>query len=528
MESSLHRFLEAAKYAISRKNEKPEEDTIAVSETVSVAASAYETLRNTLEYDEEHVLRRNAIRRICKRRLGEQKTESLAQDMLRELIWARYLPNKRVPERMVKEVKVIFDKYDMLFRFAPREGRPSQEVYEWLLDVLATEIEYHLEPPVVDEAFAAFAYQEVKKRLLWVTPLVDEADRDLQVFAAVYRAILRSDQGAMRYRLLTLYYPSWNSAVPDGELVTEVASELGTVIGTIERQLTHPAADILFRLVRRHAIVFDVLRDIVVDNPLAVAQAIEVSDTQRLTSALRKAVEARNSAFSRRLRRSVARAVLFLFCTKMIMALVIELPFELLFLKVTDYRPLLANIIFHPLLLGFLGLTTAAPKEANTEKILEEALSLVGAGEDDAFKILIKQKRPWSGGFLGFLFRAIYGAAFLCTGAVLIFVLTLLHFNSISIFFFLFFLSLVMFFGIKIRLTRRDLLVIDSGGGIIGSLLDVLFLPIIRMGRWMALRAPKVNIFLFFFDFIVEAPFKGAIRLFEAWLAFLREKKEEI
>jgi len=175
-----------------------------------------------------------------------------------------------------------------------------------------------------------------------------------------------------------------------------------------------------------------------------------------------------------------------------------------------------------------LGLTTTTPKQNNTDKIIEEALSLVDIDHEGAFKILIKKKGSLSGGFLDILFKTLYGAAFLTTITLLIFALRAIHFNVISIAFFLFFLSLVLFFGIQLRLSRRDLLVVESSGGIIGSIFDVLFLPIIRVGRWMAMRAPKVNVFLFFFDFIVEAPFKGAIRLVEGWLAFLREKKEEI
>jgi hypothetical protein len=50
----------------------------------------------------------------------------------------------------------------------------------------------------------------------------------------------------------------------------------------------------------------------------------------------------------------------------------------------------------------------------------------------------------------------------------------------------------------------------------------------IRAGRWISIRAPRVNIFLFFFDFIIEAPFKALVELIENWLAFLREKREEI
>jgi len=101
-------------------------------------------------------------------------------------------------------------------------------------------------------------------------------------------------------------------------------------------------------------------------------------------------------------------------------------------------------------------------------------------------------------------------------------------FNSLSITFFVFFLSLVAYFGIRIRNTRRDLLLIENHRGFFLILGDILFLPMIRAGRWISIRAPRVNIFLFFFDFIIEAPFKALVELIENWLAFLREKREEI
>jgi hypothetical protein len=89
-------------------------------------------------------------------------------------------------------------------------------------------------------------------------------------------------------------------------------------------------------------------------------------------------------------------------------------------------------------------------------------------------------------------------------------------------------LSLVTFFGFKIRGSRRELVMVEGSGGLSSAVFDIFFLPIVRAGRWISLRAPRINILLFFFDFIIEAPFKAAIKLVEGWLAFLREKKEEI
>jgi hypothetical protein len=290
--------------------------------------------------------------------------------------------------------------------------------------------------------------------------------------------------------------------------------------------MAHPGQDALYMLVRRHAIVFHVIRDVAEGDPRRFREMVEARDAHGLDGKLASAAGARYGRFRRRLRNSVVRAVLFLFLTKMFLALIIEAPYERLVLKTDDIRPLIVNILFHPLLLGTIGLSARIPESANTDAAIREAHAFLGMGEDVGFTF--KMRRPWSRGALGAAFNAAYALTFLFTIGAIAFVLRAFHFNGMSIAFFIFFLSLVTFFGLKIRNSRRELMVVDSRVGIVGTLSDVLFLPMIRAGRWVALRAPRVNVFLFFFDFIVEAPFKAAINLIEGWLAFLREKKEEI
>jgi hypothetical protein len=141
---------------------------------------------------------------------------------------------------------------------------------------------------------------------------------------------------------------------------------------------------------------------------------------------------------------------------------------------------------------------------------------------------VFKRRRPWERGALYWIFNGLYVLVLFVTLGLIIGVLRSFNFNVLSIFFFLFFLSLVAYFGLRIRNTKRELVVLESTRGFFGTLVDVLTLPIVRAGRWVALRAPRVNIFLFFFDFIIEAPFKAAIGIVESWLGFLREKREEI
>ncbi|MBM5789672.1 hypothetical protein FJZ23_01090 [Candidatus Parcubacteria bacterium] len=526
MTSTLQHLIHTIQQIRDEPETRSEEDVIKVSDTVAVAASAYEVVRNTLEYDDEHLLRRNAIRRILKRRLGETDTNTVAEKLLRELIWAKYLPNKRIENTQTGVVGTILEKYKAMFTALEEDTRDGQEHYDWLLDVLSTEIEYQVAPPCVDESLASFAYQTLKERVRFETNHIREEDRDLQLYIAVHRAILKSNRATLRYRLLTLYYPAWRTAGAQDAVVQEVSSQLKKVVASVDGQIEHTSADAVYRFVRRHAIVFSLIADIAQDNPDAFALAVSSRNTAKIDSAITAAAKERYGVFRARLTRTVVRAAFFLLLTKSILAVLVEYPYEVFVLQTTDYLPLAVNILFPPLLLAVVGLSVRIPKQRNTQKILEETHAFLGTGDDMAF--LFKQKRPWSTGPLSVLFNLFYIAVFV---ALVVFIggfLRSFGFNSLSIFFFLFFLSLVAYFGLRIRNTRREYLVIDTAAGFFGLFGDMVFLPIVRAGRWIALRAPKVNIFLFFFDFIVEAPFKATIGVMESWVAFLREKREEI
>jgi hypothetical protein len=527
MDKTLEHLLSTIIQSRREQEEKyKEEDVIKVSDTVSVAASVYETVRNTLEYDDEHLLRRNAIRRILKRRIGEGSHLELATRLLQELIWARYLPNGKIHASMIEKVAIVLEKYAFLFETLAPETQEGQKTYSWLLDVVSVEIEYVLGPPCVDEALASYAYQEIKKRVEWQSKMIREEDRDLQLYIALHRAVLKSNRPTLRYRVLTLYYPLWRKAVVGDNVVKEIAMNLSKVVDSVESQINHPLQDTVYRFVRRHAVVFHLLSDIAKDNPEACTKAIATGDTSAIDVAISKAAQARYFRFRTRLKRTVVRAAFFLLLTKSILAILVEYPYELLVLHTTDYLPLTVNILFPPFLLALIGVTVKVPQKDNTDKILSELHALLGVGND--FGLVFKRRKPWDKGAMWWIFNGLYTATLVITIGLIVCVLNNFNFNAFSIFFFIFFLSLVAYFGLRIRNSRRELLVADLSVGMLGTLADIIVLPIVRAGRWVALRAPKINVFLFFFDFIVEAPFKAAIGIVESWLAFLKEKREEV
>ena len=59
-------------------------------------------------------------------------------------------------------------------------------------------------------------------------------------------------------------------------------------------------------------------------------------------------------------------------------------------------------------------------------------------------------------------------------------------------------------------------------------IVDFFSLPILRAGQWLSRSISRINIFIFLFDFIIEAPFKIFLNVMEEWFAYMKEKREEL
>jgi hypothetical protein len=500
------------------------EEVIEVSAPASTAASFYEKVRTVVDYQEEHLLRRNAILRILKRFLGsDMPLEQMGKNLLRELIWAKYLPNREIPEDFVGTLNPIINKYEPLLRQIDTIGSGKDVIFSWVLDVMSTEIEYALTPPVADEALVSYMYEEMRGRINWDTRLViKDEDRDLRTYIAIHKILLKSNLATLRFRLMTLYYPDWPGPSTKAR-IKDIADNLETVITTIDAQIQNPVTIKLAILLRRKAGLFRVMHDIVEHHPDDLPAILY--DPEKFDREAAKALKKRTRNFRTRIRRTVLRAIAFLFLTKMLLALMIEVPYDLLVFEEIAALPLVVNILFPPLLLAFIGMTIGIPEKQNTSDYTSAMRALLVGADHDLVNTRVKRETfgTWSR-----IFNAFYGAMFLFIYGLIAIALGLLSFHWLSVTLFLLFLSLVMFFGIRIRVSTKDIVLSTARAGIVGSLFDFFTIPIVRAGRWFSLKFSKINVFIYFFDFIIESPLKVAIRFLEGWMAFVSEKKEEL
>jgi len=99
-------------FQASAQLKNPSDQGVTVSRTVSAAAVLYEAARNAVEFRAEHLIRRAAIERILRRRLIIKSTGSgIAEALIKELLWARYLENGHIPILKIDEIQETIDKY---------------------------------------------------------------------------------------------------------------------------------------------------------------------------------------------------------------------------------------------------------------------------------------------------------------------------------------------------------------------------------------------------------------------------------
>jgi hypothetical protein len=500
---------------------------IQVSTLTSKVAFLYEKIRNTIDYKAEHLLRKNAIKRILRRRLTlGSNAKKAAAPLVYELIQARYLQNNAIPENKINQVSNVIHKYILLvndiFSKGKIEKNEKRNLMDWLLSLAACEIEDLFSTFFKQEAMVRFMYQIMKKSIVW-SEEVPKEDRDIQIYIAVHRCLLKSDREIISFRLFNLYYPGWQKAENEEE-VLKISANIHSLYKLCESQIDHKLSFRLLRVIRKYTAPFIILEDVILKN---IGEAEEIfSSPKMLEEKIQDSCSEAYREKRKKLTRSSIRAIIYIFLTKMLLALILEVPYDLYVAGVVHRLPLLINIIFHPFLLFLIALMIRVPKEENTSKIIKAITKVVYQGEEEDFeKIKPITTRHI---FFSVLFNFVYLLTFGFSFGLIIWGLSHLQFNLASGAFFLLFLSLVSFFGIRNREQARELIVVGERERVRTTIIDFFAIPILRAGRWISLNFSKINIFVFVFDFIIEAPFKAFVEIIDDFFAFIKEKKEEI
>lgn len=497
------------------------EKKINVNILVSKVASYYEKIRTAMDYGTEETILRRAIERILKRRLVlEANSKTLAESLVRELIWAGYFADATVPESIIEKVANSINQYLKLKdQVIEKRLIENADIYDFFIQILSSDIDVILLPNKEKESMSNFMFHVLKNSV----DIIDDSKqtRDVQVFLAIRKNFDKDDIAFLRYKLFTQIFGHLTK-----ENLSNVLDNFALGYKEIEYQLSYPRKDRIFNHIKKNAPAFLILYD------LLMFEKDNIKTLTKDEEAFRRRVydicKVRYKSVRKKVTTAIIRSFVFILVTKAFIALFIEGAFEKLIYGNIQWASIAINTTVPPLLMIFVGLLIQTPGDKNSHKIYLDIQKLLYEESPQVTpNISLKLKANSVRSIRDYIFSILWFLSILLVFGLLLGLLSKLHFNPLSQGIFVFFIAIISFLSYRIFQTANAYTVIFKQN-LIAPIVDFFFVPVIRVGRSFTEGIAQINFILIIIDFIIEAPFKGLVGFFEQWFSFLANKREEL
>jgi len=465
---------------------------------------AYEQLRNAAEYTEEHLLLQRAIRRFYRRLFLSRDSARIAksgEELVIELTLAGYLKNDTVTVPIIETMNTLATEYFAAYAKYSKDA--------WTLDILAVEIERILNDDLKRSVFAQFAYdhflQTIDQTKLFGQPI---QEFEIILFAAVHRALLKSDPATIRAALLRRYQQKPNTGA-----YTQTNQVIDRILGSGAN------TDKVFRVVDRMGAPLRVLWRFIDEHENT---SHLLASREQFLSAYETQITNEYRRINGRINKGIVKSVAFLIITKVLIGVAIEVPYDYWIHGMILWLPLAINLLFPPVYMVLLRVTLSLPGAANTRALTETI--------DDLFyrtdHALVLSQRSSKG--FGTAFNLVYSFFFIAVFGSVIWGLTNLGFSPVHTLIFFIFLSTASFLGFRLSRQIRELEVVQGQQDGVTLVRDFLYIPFVVVGRWMSEKYSRINIVAMILDMVIELPLKTVLYLIRQWGAFITSKKDEL
>ena len=492
---------------------------INVNKITEKAGAAYEKLRYLIDYKDDRHIRRSAIERIIKRRILFEGGEGLGLSLIQELIAGRYLPNNTISEHAAIDVEKIISKYKMLESANPSDLREEPRSRKILVRLMASELEAFFYPNSEDD-FVVDAFYETIKDSVRIEEMISNQIIQTQILIACYRSLLNTDDETLFYKLWLKRLPVDWETFEDENALRNIGAKSVQIWKEIRVSLEHPLSYKLLPRFYNYGIYFSDIREVV--RAYGAESERVLSDHAGLKEFAKKFLAKNYTQQYAKVRGSAIRAVFYIFLTKMLLALALEVPYQMYFLKSIEYTPIATNLLFHPFLLFFVTMSVRPLGDENTRSIIGGVEGVLSGDDIKLIKIKVNGT-----GFFNSLFLFLYAILFLVVFGAIVGALRGWNWSIVSIFLFVCFLTLVSYFALRIRHSANKWKVAKEDDRIITLAFNLFALPIVRAGKWLSRKFSSINLFAFVLDFIIETPFKMLLHISDAFVSFLKEKQED-
>lgn len=519
-QNSLNRQSDYLIKTFEGNKNKYTEKGMSVNPIASELASWYEKIRTAIENRDEEVILRAAIERIIRRRMllgGNGK--SVALPLIRELVWARYFPDESIGEEKIEEVEQAIDRYlSLRTQLLQKHLVPEGEMNEWTYQLMSSDLEDRLNPTVKKEAMISYIFHNLKNMVV----IKDDTEeiRDVQVYIAIRKSYAKEDLAFLRYNLFTQYFGRLSD-----ENFLETVERFSEGKKIIDEQLKYSGRYKIYEFVKRQIPPFLILEDILRTNQGRIPELI--NNTEEFTTKITETCNLKYANISAKVRRAIIRSVIFILLSKLFLALTIEGTYERVVYGHILWHVIGLNIAIPVGLMIVASFFIKAPGKDNTERIIGRINSLLFDESPQLGRVLVFSHKPKTRTILDTIFTFVWLTTYLISFGIIVYILSKLGFNFVSQGFFTFFFAIVCFLSYRISQTANIYTVKDKPR-LITPFVDFFFMPIARVGRYLAEGVSQINIFVFLLDLIIETPLKGLIAFFEQWFLFLHSKREDL
>lgn len=514
---------------------------IHVDEIASHIAKFYEQIRKVIDWKEDNVLRRSAIERSLKRTLFPKLTGvtlksdidsyKVAYSVTADLIRGGHLLNDEIPQEHVLLVQAILDKYLYILKHAvfPTTERIAIKrqinFTYFIIELAAVDIEDILTNPVKERVLLEAMTQTLNDRIR-ILPENGMTDQEKQthVFIAVSRTLFDLDDSFILAQLLKFTYADW--LTPFEELKQKLATDIPSIWVNSEQVLEHPVSRQLYTIAERIDTVYMLLGDVLdqyKDNPQKV-EAI-LSDKNRLTAEIITKYNKRYLSLKSRLFRLAIFSTLSVFLSNWVTFFIVEVPMASLFYEGFNLFTTIIDFVVPSVVMFALVSIIRPPPEENVTHVLTAVYQFVYADEKKKlYDIYLKQRRNR-------VFMLVVGILYLFMmfgvlgGVGYVFYVAKLPITSVV--FDTFTIALTFFAAVGIRNKSKELSV-DDKTPVWEFLLDMLSVPIARIGSILAAKWKEYNIIAIVFTFLIETPMVIVFDFIENWSQYLKERRAEL
>ena len=511
---------------------------IHVDEIASRVAGIYEKIRKVIDWKDDNALRRGAVERILKRSLFPKlsgfsvrdiNAETLAETVTTELIRGGHLPNDTIPRERIADVATALNKYlyflEHTSTYTLFEVKQKVNFATFILEIAACEIEEVLTHPVKEYGLIKAMTDILDKRIsVYPKDRLISKEKYRHIYIATLRTLYGLDDNFIIFQILKQKYSKWEN--PDPEYLEKVAKQLSDDWRNIQEEIGKPITRKFNAITERMDTVFTLLDDTlesIKEEPLKIKKTLE--NKKKLVKLITSSYENRYKTLKTRLFRLAVFSTLSVFLSNWFTFFLIEVPLARLFYEGFNFAAAAVDFLVPTAVMFLLVVIIKPPKQENIKKVIPTILGFVYKDEkQEHYEIRIQESKSS-------IFRVVLMSVYIWTILLVLmgiaYILYVAKLPITSVIFDTFTIALTVFAAVVIKNKSRELNV-DEHTNVQDFLLDIVAVPVAKVGSILARKWKEYNLVAIFFNFIVETPLAFILDFIQGWSEFIKERRAEL